>query len=66
MGPSSNISYGELIINGTTVYGYSYSGGTFYVLVGSISGNTVSWYNTDVVRAQMNSTNDVYLYEAEG
>ena len=61
---STGIVFGELIINGSTVYGYSYSG-SFVALTGSISGNTISWYAADAAK-QLNASGVAYIYVAEG
>ena len=65
---STGIGFGELIINGSTVYGYSNTNwaGAFLALEGSISGNTVSWYNATDQGSQLNTSTETYLYVAEG
>lgn len=61
---STGIVFGELVIKGSTVYGYSYSG-AYVALTGSINGNTISWYAADAAK-QLNASGVNYLFVTEG
>lgn len=65
---SFGIVFGKLIIDGSTVYGYSNTtaAGAFVMLIGSISGNTISWYNATNAANQLNTSGSAYLFVAEG